>query len=153
VDVAADDNLTVAMPLSPPVDASGVASPKPASPAREPEGASGGGSTWRLVGWIGTGVLGAGAITFAVLADRESSTLDKLRSTYPTTSAALGHEASQTTTYALLADSLAAAAILVGGVTLFSTLSSGSADPRARGSAGGVQVGVGPGSARFALTF
>jgi hypothetical protein len=151
VDVAADDNATVVMQLASPADTAGT--PSRAANAHDPEPTSGGGSTLRLLGWIGTSILGAGAVTFAVLADRESTTLESARATYPVASATLTQESRLTSTYAILADSLAGAALLLGGVTLFSTLASHDAGPRVRGGAPGVQVGVGPGSARLDVTF
>jgi hypothetical protein len=151
VDVAADDNVTVALQLAAPADA--AATPSRAATGRDPEPTSGGGSTLRLLGWLGTGILGAGAVTFAVLADRESTTLATDRATYPTSSATLTHESRLTTTYAILADSLAGAALVLGGVTLISTLTSHDGGPRVRGGAPEVRVGVGPGSARFEWTF
>jgi hypothetical protein len=150
VDVAADDNVTVALQLAAPSDA--AMSPLRAATG-QPEPASGGGSTLRILGWIGTSILGAGAVTFAVLADRESTTLESARASYPTTSATLTQESRLTSTYSILADSLAGAAVVLGGVTLFSTLTSHDAGPRVRGGAPEVRVGVGPGVARLQLTF
>ncbi len=152
VDVAADDNLTVTLQLAPPTDPGPIA-PKPPSPGKDGDPAPGNDTTLRAVGWIGTGLLGAGAVTFAVLADRESSTLQKMRATYPTSASELTHEASLTSTYSLLADSLTAAALVVGAVSAYMTFSSSSTDSRGRGSASEVRVGVGPGSARFEMTF
>jgi hypothetical protein len=150
VDVAADDNVPVALQLAAPADTAGA--PSRATIAHDPE-PSGGGSTLRAIGWIGTGILGAGAVTFAVLADQESKTLQNARASYPVASATLTQESRLTTTYAVLADSLAGAAVVLGGVTLFSMLTSHDAGPRVRGGAPGVQVGVGPGSARLEVTF
>jgi hypothetical protein len=130
-----------------------AAEPSRAAIAHDPEPTSGGGSTLRAIGWIGTGILGAGAVTFAVLADQESKTLASARASYPVASATLTQESRLTTTYAVLADSLAGAAVVLGGVTLFSMLTSHDAGPRVRGGAPEVQVGVGPGSARLEVTF
>jgi hypothetical protein len=152
VDVAADDNVTVNMQLAPPADAMTAQASRSTLPARDAE-PSAGGSTLRVLGWIGTGMFAAGAVTFAVLAERESNTLQSARTTYPASSATLSHEAGLTTTYSILADSLAGAAVLVGGITVVSAVLSHSAATRPRGEAGSVRVGLGPGSARFEMTF
>jgi tetratricopeptide (TPR) repeat protein len=151
VDVAADDNVAVTLQLAAPADTTGA--PSRSTIAHDPESTSGAGATWRAIGWIGTGILGAGAVTFAVLGDQESKTLESARASYPVASATLTQEARLTTTYAVLADSLAGAAVVLGGVTLISMLTSHDAGPRVRGGAPGVQVGVGPGSARLEVTF
>jgi hypothetical protein len=153
VDVAADDNLTVTLQLAAAGDLGPSSPPKAAAPSKEPEAAPGNGATLRTVGWIGTGLLGAGAITLAVLADHESSTLQRMRATYPTSAADLARESSLTSTYSLVADSLTAAAIVVGAISAYMTFTSPSTDSHVRGSASEVRVGVGPGSARFEMTF
>jgi hypothetical protein len=61
-----------------------------------------------------------------------------------------------TTTYSIVADSLTAAAVLVGGITLYSTLSSSSSPSSKRGSRDGApatRLSLGPGSAHFEMTF
>jgi hypothetical protein len=84
---------------------------------------------------------------------KESSNLEAARASYPTTSSTLSGDANLTTTYSIVADSLTAAAILIGGITLYSTLTSSSPSNSKRGSAGTTQVSLGPGSARFEMTF
>ncbi len=153
VDVAADDTVTVAMQLALPADTAAAPALRTGPLTRDPETESGGGSTLRVLGWVGTGILGAGAVTFAVLANRESTTLDQTRAAYPVAAATLSHEATLTSTYSAVADSLAAAAVVVGGITLVSTFVSHAAGSRVRGGAGEVRVGVGPASARFEMTF
>jgi hypothetical protein len=58
------------------------------------------------------------------MALKKSNDLKTERASYPTNGNALDHTASLTMTYSVLADSFAAAAVVVGGVTLYSTLSS-----------------------------
>jgi hypothetical protein len=152
VDVAADDNVTVAIQLAPPGEPLSTLAPRSPASTRDAEPSTGG-ATLRVLGWIGTGVLAAGAGTFAVLADRESIALQKARATYPISGATLAHDAGLTSTYSILADSLAGAAVVLGGITVFSTLQSHSPDARVRGSAGGARIGVGPASAHFEMTF
>jgi hypothetical protein len=149
VDIAADDNASVTLPLG----GGDVAASQAIT--REAPGQSKSGSTLRAVGWVGAGVLAGGAVAFGLLAEKAGSDLKSARESYPTTSATLNHDASVATTYSVLADSLAAAAIVLGGITLYSTLSASSSPPSApvRGSTGGTRVVLGPGSARVEVKF
>jgi tetratricopeptide (TPR) repeat protein len=154
VDVAAEDSVSVILQMPPanvPLATASrpeVASEGPLTPA------SGGGSALRAVGWIATGTLAAGAVTFGLLAVKGSSDLKNARSTFPTMSGTLSHDANLVSTYSALADSLTAAAIVVGGITLVSALSSSpsSAPPRT-GARRTTSVGIGPASASFQMTF
>lgn len=150
VDVAAADNVTVKLSL--PAATSDVPPelstlPPPASPSAPPNATSG--STLRIVGWSATGVLAAGAGVSGVLALEEANQLSKSRNTYPTTEEVLRNESRLTSTYSILADSLTAAAVVVGGITLFSTVSAALRRP----SETGARVWVGPASAHLELTF
>ena len=78
------------------------------------------------------------------MARKESSDLEAQRNTFPTTTGKLDHLATLTTTYSVIADSLAVTAVVVGAVMLFS---GGSAQT------GAVHVGLGPTSAQLAVTF
>jgi hypothetical protein len=111
------------------------------------------GPTLRIVGWVSTGALTAGAVTFALLANKAAADLKTARNSYPVTIATLNHDSNLTTTYAIVADSLTAAAVLVGGITLIATLTSPASSPQTRGSAGGARVMLGPASARLEATF
>lgn len=154
VDVAADDNLSVTLQLPDPVD-------PPAAPAHSDYSShsvdmappSHGGSTLRVLGWTTTGILAAGAVSFGILALRESHDLEAERSTFPASAQALNHDASLTTTYSIVADSLTAGALVIGGATLFSTLLSGSSSTPTRGMNGTTQVMLGPASAHLVMTF
>jgi hypothetical protein len=120
----------------------------------QPTRASGGGSAVRTVGWIATGVLAASAVTFGLLAVRDSSDLKNARNTFPTTSGALTHESNLVSTYSALADSLVAAAIVVGAITLVSALSSSSNAPPRTGAIRAARVSLGPlASTSFEMTF
>jgi tetratricopeptide (TPR) repeat protein len=156
IDVATDDNLSVTLSLpSSPSDTTQV-SGRPQQPAPAGSAASSStsaGPTLRVVGWVTTGALAVGAGTFAVLANKATSDLKNARNTFPTTSATLTHDANLTTTYSVIADSLTAAAIVVGGITLYSTLSSHSSNASKSGRLGGARVMIAPASARFEMTF
>ena len=155
VDVAADDTLSVTLQL--PESPEPVPSPAPrletTSRPTEATQPSHGGSTLRWLGWTATGALAAGAITSGILGLRESQSLETARATFPTSSQTLNRDAQLTTTYSIVADSLAAAAIVVGGVTLLSTWLSPSSSPPTRGSTGTTRVVLGPASARLEMTF
>jgi tetratricopeptide (TPR) repeat protein len=152
VDVAAEDNVAVTLAFA--VAAGGLDDPS-RGPLREASPPSHAGPTLRAVGWIATGVLVGGAVTFGLLAEKASSDLKTARDRFPTTATTLNHDASLASTYAIVADSLTIAAIVVGGITLFSTLSSSSssAGAPARGSWGTTRVMLGPASARLDMTF
>jgi tetratricopeptide (TPR) repeat protein len=148
VEVAADDNVPVSLELpttSPSAPPLAVKEP-PAVPPETRE-SSRSGSALVVVGWVATGVLAAGAITSGALALTESHDLQTERNTFPASSAALNHDSKLTLTYSILADSLGAAAIVVGGVTLYATIASATSHRTA------ASVSLGPGSARFALSF
>jgi len=64
--------------------------------------------TLRIAGFVATGVLAAGAVTFGVLAVDEARVLRNARNTFPAVGATINHDANLTMTYSILADSLAA---------------------------------------------
>jgi len=153
VDVAAGDNLTVTLSLPAP-DAAPVSTVRtglPSTPSELPP-PSHAGATWRTIGWGTSGLLAAGAVTFGVLATRESSTLAAERATYPASSNTLDHEASLTRNYSILADTLTGGALLVGGITILSTLMSRSGVPT-HGGNGAPRLVLGPASARIEGAF
>jgi hypothetical protein len=152
VDVAADDTVTVVLQLPTPSDGQASSSPPvPALPHDPPP--SNLGATLRTVGWISAGTSGAGAIVFGLLAMKESNDLKTARASYPTSNATLTHDAQLTTTYSAVADSLAVAAVVLGGVSLISTLSSPSSSSKRGGAEPPMRVSLGPGSARFEMSF
>jgi hypothetical protein len=155
VDVATDDNVTVTLQIP---DAGG-ASPTPVT-KHDADGAGAGraaadgsGRTMQVLGWITTGALAVGAIATGIVALHESSVLQTDRNSYPQTAATLQNDAHLTTTYSIIADSLTAGAVLVGGITLVSMLGGSSPATPQRGSAGAVQVVLGPTSAGIAGSF
>jgi hypothetical protein len=149
VDVAAEDVVSVSLqfpaPSAAPTDHP-LAQPQIAPAHVPPEGH---GSGWRIAGWVATGTFAAVAAGFGALALKESSDLKTERGSYPTTAPTLDHAGTLTMRYSVLADSLGAAALIVGGITLYSTLSSG-ARPAGATSA---RVGVGPGCLHAAVAF
>ncbi len=156
VDVAADDNLTLTLQL-PEAETAPAPVVRVEGPLRvpDPPADAHGGSTLRVLGWTTAAAFAAGAVTFGVLAARESSELQTSRAAYPTSADTLNHESGLTTTYSLLADSLGAAAVVVGGITLVSSLLSSSppSTPK-RGDGGGeTHVVLGPGALRLDMTF
>ena len=157
VDVAADDNVSVSIQL-PATESSSPSYLRDTSASSKAELASSPsnvGPALRTLGWVVTGLSAAGAVTFGLLAVKESNDLQAARASYPTSSTTLTHDANLTTTYSIVADSLTAAAVVIGGITLYSTLSSGAPSASSkRGSTGaGSRLSLGPGSARFEMTF
>ena len=146
VDVAAEEDVSVSLQLP----AGTVAGRSSATPGLDLPGGqapeSGQTSPLRPLGWVTTGLLAGAAITFGVLARQESSQLKDERRVFGATSDMLNHRADRVRTYAVVADSLTAAALVLGGLTLYSTLG-------AHADAGTTQVSVGLGSMRLEVTF
>ncbi|MGD0525209.1 MAG: PEGA domain-containing protein [Polyangiaceae bacterium] len=155
VDVAADDTLTVTIQLPEPSVPTAALAPRLDAPPRSSETTtpSHGSGTLRWIGWTATGALAAGAVTSGILGIRESHELEAARATYPVSSQTLNHDAQLTTAYSIVADSLAAAAIVVGSVTLLSTWLSPAPSAPTRGSTGTTRVVLGPTAARLEMTF
>jgi hypothetical protein len=149
IDVAAEDVVTVSLQLPPP-SAAPPDQPLPVRPIPTDHPApESHGSGWRVAGWVATGSFAVVAATFGWLALKESNDLKTERSSYPTSAPALDHAGNLTMRYSVLADSLGAAALIVGGITLYSTLSAG----RSAGPATSARVGVGPGCLHAAVAF
>jgi hypothetical protein len=156
VEVAAGDELEVTLPFAAPTEGApttGLAGPSSASSPAPPPSPPWDMTRVRTVGWIATGTLAAGAAVLGILAVTEAHDLKDARSQFPVTNATLNHDSNLTLTYSVLADSLTAAAIIVGGLSLYWTLgSTGSASP-ARGSAPTTSLAIGPAAARLDVTF
>jgi tetratricopeptide (TPR) repeat protein len=167
VEVAAQDDLTVLLQLAPlPV---ARAPPPPAPPVTLVDVAPSrtrGGSSLRSAGWITAGVLGAGALAMGLLAIHEGATLKSARDAYQNDMSAqyasdkrsrLDQLSSRTRTYSLLGDSLGAAAVVVGVITLMSSGKRGSeraaAAPATRESSPAPELRVGVGSMAFRVAF
>jgi hypothetical protein len=144
VDVAAEDDVTVSLSLAEPEQATApLQEGRPTPAMAHVDTQPGRGSPLRVVGWVSAGALAAGGAVFGVLANAKSNDLQQARDQYPVTRAVLNHDAAVTTTYAVLTDSLIGAALIVGGITLVSTLSASS----------GPKVTVGVSSVRFETSF
>ena len=155
VDVAADDNVSVTLQLPEPPEPVTTPAPRIETMPRPADATtpSHGSSTLRWLGWAATGAFAAGAVTTGILALHESHDLEAARASFPVSSQTLSRDAQLTTTYSIVADSLGAAAIVVGGVTLLSGWLSPSSSPPTRGSATTTRVVLGPASARLEMTF
>jgi hypothetical protein len=153
VDVAAEDNLAVTVQLVDAAESAPFPGPRetPFHPLDTRE-ASTSGRTLRVVGWTVTGALAAGAVTFGILAVTESHALETARRGFPASADTLNRDAQRTTTYSVLADSLTAAAVVVGGATLLSFWLSPSRSAGATGSSA-MRMMLGPTSVRLQTTF
>jgi hypothetical protein len=76
---------------------------------------------WSRVGWITTAALGAAAVTAGTLAFFSARDLDRERDTFP--AEGLSSKSTRTTALSITADAVGAAALLVGGITAYTTLS------------------------------
>jgi hypothetical protein len=119
--------------------ASGTTSLPPAQP-EEPKS----NGTMLTIGWIGTGALTAGAVVTGILAVSASSKLKDARNAFPADQNDINSKASTTTTLAVVTDVLGASAIVLGGVTLYFTLTSPSSPAPAK-------VGIGARGNRLVL--
>jgi len=144
VEVAAGDTVKMALNLTEPERGGQPVGPTSVPSTTTPV-QSGPSTTLLTAGWITTGVLGAGAITMGVLALSASSDLKNAHGTYPTNHDDLSKKASRVTTFSAIADVAGVAAIVVGGVTLYFTLS--------RSRIGDVKVGVAPRGVSLQGTF
>jgi hypothetical protein len=162
VDVASNDDLSVALQLPESPDAVSTApapAPAPApeerplTPSPAPSQSHGASTLLLAVAWSATGALAGGAIGCGAVAARMASDLNDARNTLHVSRAVLDRDASATATYSILADSFTAAAILLGGLSLYWTLSSPASEPPAPESAPVARVAVGPASIRLETTF
>jgi hypothetical protein len=103
------------------------AAPPPAQP-EEPKR----NGTLLTVGWIGTGALVAGTAITGILALDAASKLKDARNTFPADRSDLDSKASTTNTLGIVTDVLGASAIVLGGVTLYFTLTSPSSPAPAK---------------------
>jgi tetratricopeptide (TPR) repeat protein len=123
IEIAAEDEVLVAMEVpwsraasAPAETGLGVESSAPSSKNH---------SAIRTAGWVATGILAGAAVTFGLLAWSESNDLRQARASFPTTGERISHLADQTRTFSVVADSFTAAALVVGGITLYSTVTAG----------------------------
>jgi hypothetical protein len=91
------------------------------------------------IGWTATALCAGGAAVLGLLAYRSSQDLRDLRQSYPIDRDALDSKQGSVRTLAAVADGLAAAAVVLGGLSLYFTLDRGS---KKAGMTSGVSVGL-----------
>ncbi len=133
-------------PAPPPKKAPATSPPERIQPSVESS------NTGLWLGWTATGVLAAGTIVTGVFALSASDDLEAERTSYASDPgakrAALDDAADRAGRLALVTDVLGAAALVVGGVTLYATFASGEDAP-----SGGLEVQAAPGSLRVRGSF
>jgi hypothetical protein len=151
VEVAADDDLSVTLQAQPsPVTPLAFATvPVTAAHAATPEEVRSGASL-QAVGWIATGALAAGAVSVGIVAWKESVDLRNARDSFPVSAATLQQDADRTRVYSIVADSLTAAAVAVGSVTVASAILR---HRRPHSTESAVRVFLAPAAVRAAFTF
>jgi hypothetical protein len=155
ITLAGSDNTSVALELADPRapapvpsasstgSAAPAASPAPVQPPPPPAEES----SAPLVGWVATGVLAVGAVVVGALAFKAAGDLKDERGRAGATRDDLDSARSKTKSTALVADILTGAAVVVGGISLYLTVSKPSKEQAARPfSPQVVRVGIGPGS-------
>jgi hypothetical protein len=130
IDIASGDEATVTLPVGskpeppPPIDRQLPVTPRPvedASQSHVPVGA-----------WVLTGALAAGTAVTGALALSTESQLNAARDAFPGNAHDLSQKATTTKTFAISADLLGVATVVVGGLSLYWTLSrSSSTETRA----------------------
>jgi tetratricopeptide (TPR) repeat protein len=118
--------------------------------------------TWMIAGWVTTGALVTGAIVTGVMGSSEADELKKLRAAYAPDYDDLGGRIDQTKSHArtlfLASDVMSAAALIVGGLSLWITLDPPdperpASDPPAPKRAEDLQVGYADGQLRLRGSF
>lgn len=138
VDVAAEDNLSISFDLpaalsaraEAPVYAPAFSTPEsPRTPVNR--------AVWRKAGWIAAGMLAAGAAGVGLWARDESHALRAVRDdAFPADADRVKRLADKTLTLSVVADSLGAAALVVGGITLYASVGAKEGAPSTKVSAG-----------------
>lgn len=117
VEVAAGDTAAISLVGARP------ATPTESAVTHAPPGGNEGGSSGLLVaGWVATGALAAGAVVTGILASSKASALKDARAQFPGDKSDIDSKSSSVKTLALVTDVLGASAIVLGGVTLYFTL-------------------------------
>jgi tetratricopeptide (TPR) repeat protein len=147
VDVAAEDDvpLTIEMPEAS-APAAKLDAPAQLALTDRPATSAKDSAAWRLAGWVTTGVLAAGAITCGALAFKNSQDLKTARKQFPADQATLNRLSNRTQTLSNVADSLTAGAVVIGAITLFSSMGS-------HGEPHSTQVVLGPSSVGLHMQF
>jgi hypothetical protein len=97
--------------------------------------------TAAIVGWVTTGVLGAGVAVTGLLALQSSKSLANARNAFPANKETVDNDASTTTTLSVTTDALGAATLVMGALSLYWTITSlPSHDVRVGVRGNGVQV-------------
>jgi tetratricopeptide (TPR) repeat protein len=148
VDVAAEDDVPLTIEMPEPAATSGrnADSPVQLTLTDHPPATPKDYAAWRTAGWVATGVLAGGAITFGILADKASKDLQSARNVFPANAKTLNDNATRTRNLSIVADSLAAGAVVIGAITLFATVN-------ARGESHSGQVVLGPSSVGYHMQF
>jgi hypothetical protein len=103
-------------------------------------------ASWRLAGWVTTGALAAGAITCGAFAYQNSQDLKTARQKFPADQPTLNRLSNRVQSLSIVADALTAGAVVIGAITLFSTLG-------AHGEQHSTQVVLGPSSVGLHMQF
>jgi len=148
VDVAAEDNLAVNFDLPPAAAVRSEAGSflAPMTPTEPPAPMNR--VAWRKAGWITAGMLLAGAAGVGLWARDESNALRNARDTFPAKAKTVQTLSTRTLTLSVIADSLAAAGLIVGGVTLYSSLTA-----KETPSSPSTRLSAGVGSLTLEMTF
>jgi tetratricopeptide (TPR) repeat protein len=147
VDVAAEDDVPLTMEMP---EASAPAA-KADAPAQltltdRPAPSAKDSASWRLAGWVTTGALAAGAITCGAFAYQNSQDLKTARQKFPADQPTLNRLSNRVQSLSIVADALTAGAVVIGAITLFSTLG-------AHGEQHSTQVVLGPSSVGLHMQF
>ena len=118
----------------------------PAVTAAEPGRSPSNRSAWRKAGWISAGMLAAGAAGVALWARDESRVLRDARDHFPGDADRVRRLSDKTLSLSVIADSLGAAAVVVGAITLYASVGAKEGAPSTR-------VSAGLGSMTLQLTF
>jgi hypothetical protein len=103
-------------------------------------------------GWIATGALGAGAAVVGVLSLGATSDYNDKRDQFGVTRGQLDDARSKSRTFSITTDVLLGAALITGGVSLYLSLRTPSAQ-QGKAPASSLGIGLGPGSAMLRGTF
>lgn len=129
VEVAAGETAAISL-------AGGAVAAKPADPAdttqAPPDRSDSAKKSLLIAGWVGTGALAAGAVVTGILASSKASDLKTARDHFPADKSDIDSKSSSVKTLALVTDILGASALVLGGITLYFTLTKPSSTTTAR---------------------
>lgn len=113
----------------------------------KPEGSN----TLLVVGWVATGALAVGAVVTGIVASNAASSLDTERSKFPADKDVIDRKSSQAKTFAAVTDVLGASAIIIGGITLYFTLTRSSSSSASKTAAPASTTRLGISGSRLLL--